>query len=146
MATQIEKIASYNTHQLAGQFANLDFWLAEATHAIRILDGYPNRFKQLREAQIRWVDAHDTLVSDYCPHCGAACEFGPQRPTPPHRIPSNELDTARRALRDAVYHLLLRLFRLRWIEEEKLREACERVGTSVDVTDLEEIRQRNAGY
>jgi len=141
VAGQLERLATYNVHQLAGQFANLDFWLAEAAHAIQVIDDYPKRFKQLRDAQVRWVRAHDAVVSTYCPHCGGACEFGPQRPTPPTRIPSNELDTARRSVRDASYRLLLRLFRARWIDEAQLRERCAKVGTSIDTADLEEERR-----
>jgi hypothetical protein len=30
IASQLERLATSNVHQLAGQFANLDFWLDEA--------------------------------------------------------------------------------------------------------------------
>lgn len=135
---QLEKLATYNVHQLAGQFANLDFWIAEAAHSISVIDNYPTRFAQMRDAQLRWVDAHGTVVSDYCPHCGGACEFGPQRPSPPTRIPSSQLDAARRSVKDATYHLLLRLYRAGWIDEIRLRAVCDQVGTSVDIADLEQ--------
>ncbi|WP_394840733.1 hypothetical protein LZC95_27125 [Pendulispora brunnea] len=137
VASQLEKLATYNVHQLAGQFPNLDFWLGEAIHALQIIDDYPRRFKLLRDAQERWVNEHGTIVSEYCPICGGKCEFGPMRPSPPTRTPSTELDAARRSVRDGAYHLLLRLHRVGWIDKERLMVECERVGTSVDLADLE---------
>lgn len=137
VASQLEKLATQNVHQLRGQFANLDFWLGEAEHAIRILDDYPKRFIQMRDAQLGWVYAHGTLVSGYCPFCGGPCDLGPSPPGAPKRIPSSKLDAARRSVRDAAYHFLRRLYRAKWIDDVRLRAACEQVGTSMDIEDLE---------
>lgn len=142
MADQLQRLATFNPHQLAGQFANLDFWLAEAGRAIEIIDDYAGRFVRMRDAQLAWVDAHDTVVSDWCAPCGGACEFGPQRPDPPTRISSSELNLARKAVRDGAYRLLVRLYRAEWIDETRLRAACEQVGTGFDLGDLERRGRR----
>jgi len=52
IADQLERLATQNLHQLAGQAANLIFWISEAAHAIRTIDEYPARFRRLREAQV----------------------------------------------------------------------------------------------
>lgn len=52
---QLERLATQNAHQLAGQFSNLDFWIAEGVDAIRVINEYPQRFRRLREAQVAWV-------------------------------------------------------------------------------------------
>jgi hypothetical protein len=144
VSKQLEKLATGSAHQLAGQFANLDFWLLETEQALRVLDDYPRRFDLLRDRQQRWVTAHGVRVSDYCAHCGGACEFGARPPRPAVRISSADLDGARKGLRDAAYHLLLRLFRMGFIDEPLLRSSCARVGTSVDVADLAPRKQRAA--
>ncbi len=35
LASQLERLATAGAHQIAGQFANLEFWLAEAVHVDR---------------------------------------------------------------------------------------------------------------
>jgi hypothetical protein len=37
ISDQLERLATQNAHQLAGQFGNLDFWIAEAVGAIRVV-------------------------------------------------------------------------------------------------------------
>jgi uncharacterized protein YecT (DUF1311 family) len=71
---QLQRLATQNAHQLAGQFSNLDFWIDEAADAIRVINEYPRRFRRLREAQVAWVKAHDTKIEGYCPICEGVCE------------------------------------------------------------------------
>jgi hypothetical protein len=52
IADQLERLATQNAHQLAGQFGNLDFWISEAVGAIRVLNEYPERFRSLRDGQV----------------------------------------------------------------------------------------------
>ena len=145
MASQLERLATYNAHELAGQLPNLEFWLAEAAHALAVIDDYPARFVRLRDAQVRWVDAHGTRVmAGHCDHCGGRCELGPVKPQAPRRIPSADLDATRRAVRDGAYHLLLRLLREGWSDEARVRAGCDQVGTSIDVDDLDAIRRARA--
>lgn len=136
VAEQLEKFTTSYVHHLAGQLANLDFWLDEASRALKVIDDYPRRFTLMRDAQAAWVTAHGTVVSELCPICRGACEFGRETPRPPTRIASQELEAARRRLKDAAYHLLLRFYRAGLLDELALRAACERVGTSVDLADL----------
>ena len=40
LTDQVRKLASGYVHHLAGQFANIDFWLDEVIHALDVLDNY----------------------------------------------------------------------------------------------------------
>lgn len=144
VAQQLEKFTTSYSHHLVSQFANLEFWLDEVRHAVDVIDGYSRRFVTMRDAQREWVEAHGTMVpSPFCPICRGECEFGgPQKPEPPVRIPSQDLDAARRRVKDAAYKLLLRGHRAGLLDEEAVRAACERVGTSVDPSDLDDARAR----
>jgi hypothetical protein len=139
IADQLERLATQNAHQLAGQLSNLDFWIAEAADAIRVIDEYPHRFRRLRDAQVAWVRAHDTKVDGYCPLCGGACEFGPQTPEPPLRIPAEELGEARAAVQRAGRAYLLRLYRARLLEKDAVCEACDKMDIGVESEDFQRI-------
>ncbi|WP_437757882.1 hypothetical protein [Sorangium sp. So ce1389] len=137
LADQLERFAHSNVHQLAGQVANLDFWLDEAAHALRTIDEYPQRFSRLREAQVGWVKAHGTKVSGYCPICGGRCELGPQTPPAPTRIPSEQMEAARGRVRASAYRFLLRCYRSGLLDEAIVRASCERIGVVAETEDLE---------
>lgn len=139
VASQLQRIATYNAHQLVGQLPNLEFWLGEAAHALAVLDDYPHRFQRLHDGQTRWVEAHQVRITPLCVQCGGPCEYGrgPVTPPPPRPIPTAELDAARRAIREGGYQLLRRLYRNRWIDEARFRTSCYRLRTSVDLDDLD---------
>ena len=137
IAGQLERLATQNTHQLAGQVANVGFWIAEAVSAIAVIDQYPTRFRLLRDAQVEWVQTHGTRVSGYCAQCGGACEFGPSTPAPPQRIPSEDLDGAREGVRHAARRYLLRLYRARFMDEDAVRRACGEIGVGLETEDFE---------
>ena len=137
IAEQLERLATQNAHQLAGQLANLDFWVTEAADAIRVLHEYPDRFKRLRDAQVAWVRAHETKVVGFCPICGGACEFGPTTPAPPQRIPAEQLAEARSAVQRAGRAYLLRLYRARHLEQSAVRQACDRLDIGVELEDFQ---------
>ena len=40
VADQLSRFVTLRPHQLAGQAANLDFWLAQVRHALGGIDGY----------------------------------------------------------------------------------------------------------
>jgi hypothetical protein len=136
---QLERLATLSAHQLAGQLENLDFWLDESLAALEVLDDYPRRFERLRGGQQRFIDAHKLRTSGFCSPCGGACEFGPQTPRGASRVPAEQLQDARRALREAGYSLFLRLYKSRWIDEARLRAECTRLGASIDRADLETV-------
>jgi len=137
IADQLERLATQNPHQLAGQVANLAFWMSEALLATSTIDDYPVRFRQLRDAQAGWVKAHGTKISGYCHHCGGVCEFGPQAPEPPQRIPDEELTEARDNVRRAARRYLLRLYRANFLDEEAVRRFCGEIGVGIEVEDFE---------
>lgn len=136
IADQIGRFATQHLHQLAGHHANLGFWVAEAASAVRSIDEYQIRYKRLQQAQLAWVEEHRTMVSPYCPTCGGGCEFGPQKPERPHRVPSEELGAAREAVRRAVRQFLLRLHRAGFIDEGEVRAHADAVGASIEAEDL----------
>ena len=140
VADQIGRFATQHIHQLAGHHANLAFWMSEAVTALRAIDEYQARFRRLRDAQLSWVQAHDTKVTRYCPMCGGACEFGPQTPPRPHRIPSQDLSAARTAVRSAVRQFLMRLFHAGFLSESDVRREADLVGEPVEAEDFERGR------
>src|SRR3954471_15220205 len=82
VADQLSRFVTLNRHQLAGQVANLDFWLAEVRHALSVIDGDGVRSVRLEAGQEQYVATHGTVL----PEVGPA---GPweRRPPPPRRIP-----------------------------------------------------------
>jgi hypothetical protein len=138
VASMLEKFTTSHSYQVAGQFANLKFWISEALHALDALAGYENRFERLSAAQSEWIDAHNVVVGSYCPMCKGQCEFDPdlKRPAAPTKIPSKERNNSVSRLKDAVYFFLLRCFRMNLIDENSLRDICNRVGTSVEAREL----------
>ena len=136
LADVLERFATLNAYQLVGHRANLDAWIAEAAHTLAFLDAYGARFGEMKRAQLEWVKAHEVQISPYCPHCGGACEFGPVKPPAPTRVPTVELDEARKALREGARRFLRRLFRARMLEREEAIEAADRLGTGFEPDEL----------
>lgn len=141
LAGQIQRFRHGYAHHLAGQFSNLDFWMAEVESALAALDGHRGRLEKLREAQADWVESHKTRVPvhGFCGICGGTCEFDDgrtQRPPQPRETASREKAEARRDLVDATYHLLTRFHRMGLLDDGALGVYCERIGTSIDPADL----------
>ena len=138
VAALLERFTTSYAYQVAGQFANLEFWLGETIHALDALEGYSERFERLSEAQTEWIGAHNVVVGSFCPACKGQCEFEPelQRPQAPTKIPSSARNEAILRLRDAAYYFLLRCFRMKLLNESSLRSTCARIGTGVEARDL----------
>lgn len=133
LADQLSRFATLNRHQLAGQAANLEFWEAQARHAFDVIDGYGRRYERMKAAQARHVTEHGTEVyrlDDY--------EHTHRPPPPPRRLPSGELADARRAVGDAFYHFLVRLFREGMLAEDAVRATCGRLDVGVEARDLQD--------
>lgn len=62
----LEHFATLPAHQLAGHAANLDFWRSEVEHRRRIIRGYNERFRRMRDAEQAYGTAHGygTTVSE----------------------------------------------------------------------------------
>ena len=138
VASMLEKFTTAHAYQVAGQYANIEFWISETLHSLGALADYENRFDKLAAAQRDWVDAHSVVVGSYCPACGGQCEFDPdlKAPRAPTKIPSKGRDDAARRLKDAFYFFILRCYRMNLVDEQTLREMCSRVGMSIEARDL----------
>lgn len=141
VSKQLQKFTTGYAHHLAGQFANLDFWLNEVESALAAIDQHKSRFEKLKDGQQAWVDKHDTLVhpDNYCPRCAGACEFRDGTPKPPRpvRLKSwTEKATARHKLVETTYALLTRYYRMGLLSHDELQAHCDRIGTSIDPGDL----------
>ncbi|HET9279481.1 MAG TPA: hypothetical protein VFN95_14900, partial [Flavitalea sp.] len=103
ISEQLRRFTNGYAHHVAGQFANIDFWLHEVQESIKTVDEYNKRFNNIRDGQKKWVESHGTIVYDYCPHCGGKCELndGNRKPPLPERVSSNELLATRKELVDS---------------------------------------------
>jgi hypothetical protein len=126
----MKKFVTLNPHQLVGHVANLDFWIGEAAHCLKVIDGYQPRFEHLKAAQTEYVSRHGTTqfdLDDSSLSWDAA---------PPQRVPTLELKTVRRDLCESVYQFLVRCARGRLIDQATVRAKCGDLGISVDAADL----------
>jgi hypothetical protein len=137
---QLSRFVTLNRHQLAGQVANLDFWLAQVRHCQQVIDGYPKRFDRLKAAQGRYAANHHTTEFEFHDPC---CTGRPV--APPRRVPDGELRDARRSLCDAAYRFLVRCFHEGFIEESVLRSACDDLGIGIAAADLRPRAQAGRG-
>src|SRR5438552_3822514 len=111
LANQLTKLSTLNRHQLAGQIANMDFWLAEVRHCTSVLDGYQARFDKLNRAQTDYTREHQTIEFDVDdPYIHGPAEGA-------KRAPDREMKDARRKLKDAAYRFLRRCLDERLIDE-----------------------------
>ncbi len=98
---QLSRLATLRPYQLAGQAANLDFWLAQVRHALEAIDGYAVRFVRMEGGQERYIALHDAKVS----HIGPT-GIEERNPPSPRRIPERDLRQARRSLVEAATRFL----------------------------------------
>ena len=77
------------------------------------------------------------MTLGYCAHCGGACELGPRTPPGPTRISTDELESARRSVRQGAYRLLLRCHRVHVLDEGAIAGGCARIGMTLEREDLE---------
>jgi hypothetical protein len=119
VADQLSRFVTLNRHQLVGQVANFDFWLAQVRHALMAIDGYGVRFIQMHAAQEQYVAQHGTTefvlgAEDYTPQT---------RPSHPRRVSDRELQKTRRALVEATTRFLARCRKDGLISKSQLSEA-----------------------
>lgn len=124
---QLTRLVTLNRHQLAGQVANLDFWLDQVRHSLGVIDGYGKRFQRLNTAQSKHVRAHHTTEFEFFDPCCTQ-----QKPAPPTKVPGSELSDARKALCDAARRFLKRCRKEGFIEESALRQACAKLDIGID--------------
>lgn len=127
VSNQLARFVTLNPHQLAGQAANLDFWLGQVRHCLSVIDGYAGRFRQMKAAQAQHVALHQTIefsMSDPC--CTAAS------PRPPRKIADNELSSARRELCENARRFLVRCHHEGHLDAAGFQQACETAGIGFD--------------
>ena len=118
VAKQVSRFVALNRHQLAGQAANLDFWLGQVRNALAAIDGYGVRFVRMTGAQEQYTAAHETI--EFAPE---ADYYTAGRAQPPRRVPERELQKARRALVEAATAFLRRCRDDDLISDAELGEA-----------------------
>ncbi|MDY3563580.1 hypothetical protein R5W23_005194 [Gemmata sp. JC673] len=102
VADQLSRFVTLNRHQLAGQVANLDFWIGQVRHVLAGIDGYGARFVRMQAAQEHYVGHNGAITpgtEGYDPRTS---------PVAPRRVPDRELRQARRGVVDAARRLLER--------------------------------------
>ncbi len=99
-------------HQLAGHAANVDFWICEAKHRLDLIDGYKQRFEQLRNGQRAYVDRHGAGLEPVPWDEGSRSPEMFRRSVPPlqRSTKTSERKQLRRAVCDASHRFLKRLF------------------------------------
>ena len=124
VADQLSRFGTLNRHQLAGQAANLDFWLAQVRNALAVIDGYGVRFVRMAGAQEQYATAHGTVEFAL----GADGYEAKRRVAPPRRIPDAELRRARRELTEAAARFLKRCRKDGLVTAEQFHEAIQGLG------------------
>lgn len=136
IARQLRKFTSGYAHHVVGQYANIDFWMNEATEALLVIDNHRHRFDKMYNAQKNWIEDHGTAVHEYCPICRGRCEFSDGKPTLPELKFKRQLVESRQELTDAAYFFLVRCFKIGLLQKEELKARCDLIGTSIDPNDL----------
>ncbi|MSU79195.1 MAG: hypothetical protein EXS16_14030 [Gemmataceae bacterium] len=127
VADQVSRFVTLNRHQLAGQVANLDFWLAQVHNALEVIDGYGVRFVQMHGVQEQYVAGHGTTEFTLRDKFSK-----PTKAAPPRRIPDRELQKTRKLLIEAASRFLARCRKEGFISEERLLAACVPLGIGID--------------
>jgi hypothetical protein len=123
LTDQLTKLTTLKRHQLAGQVANLDFWLGEIGHALAVIDGYPTRFSKMKRTESAHVAEFKIREHE---------EGLTYAPMPLKRVPDAEFREARRALCRAADGFLSRCVAEGLTDESTSRRACEDFGIRVD--------------
>jgi len=132
LTKNLERFVTLNDYQLAGHCANLEFWLGEAEHCLRVIDGYQTRFETMASAQADFAKKHHSV--DWR-------TIGPfhdtaQTPKRPNKVPDHERKQARHELEKACYRFLVRCFNAALIDRSMLDRTAARLSISIAEADL----------
>lgn len=128
-----------NTYIVAGQFANIDFWIEETISSIRAIDEHNVRFEKMYEAQKNWIEEKNVKEPNYCHICNGICELTAQhykKPELPKQRAKNEKKESKKELVDSAYYFLVRCFKIGLLNKEDLKNYCNQIGTNIDPDDL----------
>jgi hypothetical protein len=124
VAEQVERFGQHRNYHLAAHVPNLDFWISQVRNALSVIDGYEFRFENLKVAQNEYIQQHQIRV----PSRIDPLDFF--TPDGPRRIPSHELNKARRRLVAATSRFLECLVREQFITGHRMREIS--LGLGID--------------
>lgn len=136
---RLGKFTDSYAYMVAGQFANIDFWIDETVNSIRAIDEHNVRFEKMCEAQKNWIEEKNVRIPDYCYICNGICELSEQhykKPELPKQRAKSEKKESRKELVDTAYYFLVRCFKIGLLNKEELKSYCNQIGTSVDPHDL----------
>ena len=136
---RLRRFTDSYAYMIAGQFANIDFWIDEVTNSIRAIDEHNLRFGKMCNAQKIWIEEKNVKVPNYCHICNGICELSAQhykKPELPKQRAKSEKREARKELVDSAYYFLIRCYDVGLLNEEELRDYCNQIGTSIDLSDL----------
>jgi hypothetical protein len=139
ITNQLRKFTDSNAYMVAGQFANIDFWINETESAIRAIDEHNARFEKMCEAQKEWIEDKNVRVPDYCYICNGICELSEEhykKPELPKQRAKTEKRESRKKLVDSAYYFLIRCHKIELLSEKEINEYCNQIGTSIDPNDL----------
>jgi len=134
ISEHLKRFTTGHAHYVAGQFANIDFWLQEVKDALKTIDGYNKRFNSMRDVHNKWIESTEPYEDK---EAIESYEALPIHRAPLVRVSHNELEAARKDLTDATYFFLLRCYRMRLLDKNTLEIKCNEIGTSIDPSDLE---------
>lgn len=136
VSEQLRKFKDCFAHQLAGHYANINFWINEVKKSLIALDEYNKRFNIMRDGQSDWIENHGEPIHEYCPVCKGKCEFSNGIPSLPRKVESSLLKETRKDLVNSTYYFLVRCYNSKLIDLKTLENYCSEVGTSIDPKDL----------
>jgi hypothetical protein len=129
LTEQLERFVSSNRYQLVGQAANLGFWIKETLHCLSVLDGYDDRFHQLKESQSEYIKSHKTTSFEFFDPCCTRKDV-----MPPRRVDKSDFTRARIKLLGAAERMLRRCHKESFVEIKSLVKFA--MSLDIDVNDL----------
>ncbi|MDI9312115.1 MAG: hypothetical protein QM535_18015 [Limnohabitans sp.] len=139
LSKQLRRFTDGYAYMVAGQFANIDFWIEETINVLKALDEHKSRFEKMREAQDNWIEEKNVLIPNFCPICNGFCELEVhkyKKPDLPKETAEKKKKESRKELVDATYFFLIRCYKTELLSKVELENYCKRIGTSVDPYDL----------
>ncbi len=136
---QLNKFKDSYAFIVAGQFANIDFWINEVESTIKAIDEHNIRFGKMYNAQEKWIEEKNVKIPDYCYICNGICELSDEhykKPELPKQRAKNDKNDSRKELINATYYFLVRCLKLELLNKKLFQEYCNRIGTSFDPNDL----------
>lgn len=140
ISERLRKFTDSDDYMIAGQFANIEFWIEEVVYSIKAIDEHNKRFEKMYNSQKLWIEEKNVSVPNYCHICDGICELTDQhykKPELPKQRANQEKKEARKELIDSAYYFLIRCFKTNLLNIEELKMYCNKIGTSIDPVDMD---------